>query len=176
MKMLKWTLGVLLALVLAVLVGGYLLSPRFTVTRSIAIAAPVEKVYPLVAGPRQWKGWAVWNRRDPAMQIEYTGPESGTGAAWSWKSETEGNGAMTFTLAEPAQRVAYELRFADFGTTSTGELRLAPRGSGTEVTWVMHGDMGSHPLFRWMALFADGMVGPDFEAGLQGLKALAEKP
>jgi hypothetical protein len=31
-------------------------------------------------------------------------------------------------------------------------------------------------LFHWMALVADGMVGKDFEAGLAGLKTVAEKP
>ena len=83
---------------------------------------------------------------------------------------------MTFTQAEPGQRLAYDLFFPDFGTTSTGELRLAPAGAGTRVTWVMNGDMGRNPLFRWMALNADKMIGPDFEAGLANLKALAEKP
>ena len=48
-------------------------------------------------------------------------------------------------------------------------------GSSTRVTWTMNGDMGSNPLFRWMALGADRMVGKDFEAGLANLKAVAEK-
>ena len=44
------------------------------------------------------------------------------------------------------------------------------------VTWRMNGDIGSKPLSRWLALFGDRMLGPDFEAGLAKLKALAEKP
>lgn len=176
MKVIKWMLGVLLAIVLVLLIGGLLLSSKFSVSRSVVIAAPADRVYALIASPRQWKGWSVWNRRDPAMQIEYSGPESGAGAAWSWTSKSEGDGKMTFTAAEPPQRVVYDLYFPDFGTTSSGELRLLPQGSGTQVTWIMNGDMGANPLYRWFALFADGMVGKDFEAGLQGLKALAEKP
>ena len=46
------------------------------------------------------------------------------------------------------------------------------------VKWLlvaMNGDMGANPLMRWMALFMDGMVGNDFDAGLANLKALAEK-
>ena len=46
---------------------------------------------------------------------------------------------------------------------------------GTQVTWTMNGDMGANPLYRWMGLFMDKMVGPDFDAGLANLKALAEK-
>jgi len=108
--------------------------------------------------------------------MDYSGPPSGEGAGWSWKSASEGDGRMTFTAAEPDRRVAYELFFPDFGTTSTGELTLAPEGDGTRVTWSMNGDMGHNPLMRWFALGADGLVGKDFAEGLAGLKALAEKP
>ena len=83
---------------------------------------------------------------------------------------------MTFTAAEPGRRVAYDLFFPDFGTTSSGDLTLVPEGGGTKVTWTMNGDMGANPLFRWFALNADSMVGKDFDAGLAGLKEVAEKP
>jgi uncharacterized protein YndB with AHSA1/START domain len=176
MRVIKWLLVLVLALVLLLWVGGYALSPAFKVTRSVSVAAPAEPVYALVAEPRRWKDWTVWNRRDPNMAIEYFGPASGAGAGWSWKSASEGDGKMTFSAADPPRRVAYELYFPDFGTTSVGEIVLAPEGSGTRVTWTMNGDMGSNPLMRWMALLMDGMVGEDFEGGLANLKALAEKP
>jgi len=176
MKVLKWLLIVVLALAAVLLIGGLLLSPKFTVTRSVLINAPADKVYALVADPRGWVQWSVWNKRDPAMQIEYAGPPSGTGAKWTWRSKSEGNGSMTFTAAEPGKRVAYDLFFPDFGTTSSGDLRFVTEGSATRVTWTMNGDMGRNPLFHWMALVADGMVGKDFEAGLAGLKTVAEKP
>lgn len=176
MKIIKWLLGLVLALGLVLVGGGLLLSSNFSVTRSVNIQAPPDKIYALMADPRQWKQWTVWNQRDPSMDITYSGPPSGAGAGWAWKSKTEGDGKMTFTAADPGQRLAYDLYFPDFGTTSGGELRLKPENSGTQVTWVMNGNMGSNPLFRWMALFADGMVGKDFEAGLSNLKRVAEKP
>lgn len=176
MKILKGLVIALAALVALLFLGGLLLSPKFKVTRTVLVAAPAEKVYAHVANPRNWKQWSVWNQRDPAMQITYSGPDSGAGAAWAWQSKTEGDGKMTFTAAEPGKRVAYDLYFPDFGTTSSGDLIFAPEGSSTRVSWTMNGDMGKNPLFRWMALFADGMVGKDFEAGLNNLKALAEKP
>lgn len=173
-KLLKVLLGLVLGAAVVLLVGGWLLSPKFTVTRSVDVAADPQKLYALVADPREWKRWSVWNRRDPAMAITYSGPASGAGAQWAWTSATEGDGRMTFTAAEPGQRVAYDLYFPDFGTTSGGELRFEPQGAATRVTWTMNGDMGANPLFHWLALFADGMVGKDFEAGLAGLKQVAE--
>lgn len=176
MKLIKWLLAVILVLAAVLVLGGYLVSPKFKVARSVTIDAPPDKIYPLIADPRRWKEWTVWNRRDPAMAVQYSGPPSGVGAGWSWQSKTEGDGRMTFTAAEPGQRLAFELFFPDFGTTSTGELRLVAQGSGTQVTWSIDGDMGANPLMRWFALGADAMIGKDFAAGLDGLKALAEKP
>jgi uncharacterized protein YndB with AHSA1/START domain len=176
MKIVKWLLAVILLLAAVLVLGGYFISPKFVVSRSVSIAAPPDKVYALVADPRRWKDWTVWNRRDPAMTMDYSGPPSGAGAGWSWQSKTEGDGRMTFTAAEPGQRVAYELYFPDFGTTSKGDVTLAAEGSGTKVTWTIDGDMGTNPLMRWFALGADGLIGKDFAEGLSGLKTLAEQP
>lgn len=176
MKVLKFLLIAVAALLAGLLLGGLLLSPAFTVTRSVQINAPADKIYPLVADPRGWKTWSAWNQRDPAMAIEYSGPASGPGAVWAWKSRGEGDGKMTFTAAEPAKRLGYELYFPDVGTTSTGEFRFEAANGGTRVTWVMNGDMGGNPIYRWMGLFMDKMVGPDFALGLANLKAQAEKP
>jgi hypothetical protein len=59
--------------------------------------------------------------------------------------------------------------------SSRGILLLAPDGSGTRVTWTNEGDMGSSPINRYFGLMMDSMVGPDFDAGLRNLKALAER-
>ncbi len=175
MRALKWILGVVLALAAVLVGGGWLLGSDFKVTRSLLVNAPPEKIYPLVADPRGWKQWSVWNQRDPAMAITYSGAPSGVGAVWEWRSATEGDGRMSFTRAEAPGLLGYELYFPDFGTTSRGELRLVLEGNATRVSWTMEGNMGRNPLFSWIALFADGMVGKDFEAGLAGLKAVAEK-
>jgi hypothetical protein len=174
-RLLKWFFGTMLAILALLYVGGFFLSPKFTVSRSLVMAAPADKIYPLIASPRQWKQWSVWNKRDPDMAITYEGPESGPGAKWTWTSKSQGDGAMTFTQADPVRRVGYDLFFPDFNTTSSGHFALEPAGTGTKVTWVMNGDMGSNPLYRWIALMSDSMVGKDFDEGLAGLKALAEK-
>ena len=176
MRILKWVAGALVGLVVLLVVVGLFLPGTFTVVRSADIAAPADKVYALVADPRGWKQWSAWNKRDPQMQIEYSGPPSGAGAKWAWKSKSQGDGEMTFTAAEPGKRVGFDLYFPDFGTTSKGELRFEPAGAGTRVTWTMNGDMGKNPLYHWFALGADSMVGKDFAEGLAGLKAAAEKP
>jgi len=175
MKWLRRVLVAVVAVVALIWVIGLLLPSGFRVQRVVVIAAPPAKVYPLIADPRAWKRWAVWNQRDPAMQLQYSGAESGTGAKWSWQSKTEGSGTMEFTAAVPNESVMYTLSFPDSGMTSHGELRLAPDGAGTRITWTNEGEMGGSPITRYFGLLMDGMVGPDFAAGLANLKALAER-
>ncbi len=54
----KWLKRVILAVwrvVAVLLVVGLLLPSGFKVQRSLQIAAPPAKIYPLIADPRQWK-------------------------------------------------------------------------------------------------------------------------
>lgn len=174
MKWFKRILIGLVALALLFAAVGLALPSRFSVERSVTIAAPAEKVYPLIAAPAQWQRWSVWNQRDPKMKIEYAGPAAGTGARWSWRSETEGNGEMEFTDAVGGRQLTYRLSFPDFGMQSTGQLRIEPEGNGVRVNWSNEGEMGASPVNRWFGIFMDRLVGPDFEAGLANLKRLAE--
>jgi len=174
MKLLFKILAALVVAVLLLVAVGFALPSAFRVERSVQIEAPAAEVYALVSSPREWKRWSAWNERDPAMQIEYTGPDAGEGAGWSWKSSTEGNGEMEFTAAQPGERVDYVLRFPEFGMESKGVLRIEPAGSGVRLSWSNEGDMGGNPINRWFGLFMDNLVGPDFEAGLANLKRIAE--
>ena len=175
-KFVQWTLATLGALMLLVLLGGLFIPSAFSVQRSAVINAPPKKIYDLVVEPRQWTKWSVWTQRDPDMKITYSGPPFGMGARWSWVSKSEGTGSMEFTRVEPDRAVEYALSFPDFGMRSSGALRLEPSGNATKITWTNSGDVGGNPLKHYLAAMMDRMVGPDFEAGLANLKALAEKP
>ncbi|MBB5019672.1 uncharacterized protein YndB with AHSA1/START domain [Chitinivorax tropicus] len=174
MALLKKMLLILIGLIVLILLGGLLIPSQYHVKRSVEIHASAERIFPLVNAPKEWKRWTIWNQRDPAMSIRYTGPEQGAGASWSWVSRTEGNGQMTFTASEPPKKLTYSLSFPDFGSSSTGTLTLTPNGDTTTVTWTNDGDIGNNPLMRYFALAMDKLVGPDFEQGLQNLKKLSE--
>ena len=175
MKYVQWALAAVGAIALAALLGGLVLPSTFSVQRSIEIKAAPGRIYDLVVEPKKWKDWSVWTRRDPNMRITYSGPPFGMGAKWSWVSKSEGNGTMEFTRVEPDRAVEYALFFPDFGMKSSGAIRLEPAGNATRVTWTNAGDVGGNPFKHYLAMMMDRMVGPDFEAGLANLKALAEK-
>lgn len=173
MKILKALLGLSTLLVGILLVGALAMSPDYAVSRTIVIKAPADKIYPLIDSSQGWASWGVWYRKDPQMQVKNSGAAQGVGAAWSWTSESQGNGSMKLTAALPGQKVTYELQIDDFDP-SQGEITLTPEGGATRVTWRMNGRMGKL-VFRWFGLFMDKLVGPDFEGGLANLKQLAEK-
>ena len=176
MRILKGLLILVVVGVAGLVAVGFMMPSAFRVERSAQINAPAQKVYALIADPREWKRWSVWNQRDPNMKITYSGAPSGSGAKWSWESKSEGSGEMTFTNARSGEGIDYALSFPDMGMQSHGALTLTPEGGGTRVSWTNEGDVGRNPLFRLMVPFMDNMVGPDFAAGLANLKALAEKP
>ncbi len=84
--------------------------------------------------------------------------------------------ALQIVDAVAPSRVAMQLDMLEpFEGHNQIEFSLKPNGEATEVTWAMHGP--SPYLAKLAGIFfnMDRMIGRDFEAGLQGLKAKAEK-
>jgi Polyketide cyclase / dehydrase and lipid transport len=174
MAILKKIFIALIVLVAGLAVIGFFLPTKFKIERSVTIAAPAEKIYPMISETRKWPTWTVWNERDPNMKIDYAGPASGTGAKWAWQSKSEGNGSMEFTSADVSQGIGYKLVLADVGMTSSGVLSMSPAASGTKIIWTNEGEFGGNPFMRYFGLVMDRMVGKDYEAGLAKLKKLVE--
>jgi uncharacterized protein YndB with AHSA1/START domain len=128
---------ILLAALLTVI--AYLLPNKYGITRSITINASPDKIYALLVAPKEWKKWSVWNQRDPNMEMLFSGPESGAGAAWDWKSKSQGNGGMKFLQVANNQAINYELHFEGMGKPSTGSIVLETQANATVVTWSMNG-------------------------------------
>ncbi len=169
MKLIKKVLFVVLALIVILAIVSFFLPSRQSAQRTRDMAAPPEKLWPLIANPKEWPKWAAWNQRDPNMKISYEGADSGAGAKWAWESKSEGNGSMVFDTAEPNKQLTYTIAFPDMGSTAKGRIALDPSGSGTKVTWSFETDLGNNPMMRWFGLMIPNMVGKDFDTGLENL-------
>jgi hypothetical protein len=73
-------------------------------------------------------------------------------------------------------KIVFKLDFDDGKYVSDGWLSLEAKGENTAVTWGMDMDTGMNPMGRWFGHFMDGMVGADFERGLNKIKTAAENP
>lgn len=172
------TLAVILVLALATLLAVAARKPdTFRFERSITIAASPEKIHPLINDLQRFNGWNPYNKKDPAMKTAYRGPQAGPGAAYDF----DGNGSVgkgTIQIIEPSAPNTVSMTL-DMRAPMEGhnliDFTLRPQGSGTQVTWAMHGPtpfLGKvmHTIFNM-----DKMLGTDFEAGLADLKTLAER-
>ncbi|KAF0135425.1 MAG: hypothetical protein FD152_1342 [Xanthobacteraceae bacterium] len=147
----------------------------FRLERSILIAAPAERIHPLIADFRSWRSWSPWENKAPGMARTLSGAESGVGAAYAWEGNKDiGAGRMEILESSP-QRILIKLDFLrPFEAHNVAEFTLRPEGQGTQVTWAMSGPQPFIGKLMSLVFSLERMVGPDFEAGLATLKHQAE--
>lgn len=175
MRPLSYLVTAVLALVVIVVAGAFLLPREVRVERSLVLPRPACTVYALVDGFAREKEWSPWAALDPAMSWERSGPPRGVGAKLAWSSSIEevGAGTQEMTLSEPCHTAERRVEFGDMGP-STARFDLSDADGGTNVTWSMTKDVGFNPIGRLMGVLFDGWIGPDFERGLAKMRAVAE--
>ncbi|RUU54407.1 SRPBCC family protein, partial [Mesorhizobium sp. M2C.T.Ca.TU.002.02.1.1] len=132
---------VLVVVIAAVLVYAATRPNDFVVTRSAAIKAPAETIFPLINDFRRWPEWSPFEKLDPQMQRTLSGADSGKGAAYAWEGNSKaGKGRMEITNSVPSSQVALKLDFEKpLRANNTVDFTLSPSGEGTTVTWAMRG-------------------------------------
>lgn len=176
MKLLKWFGLVALAAIAIFLIVGFLLPQKYRVERSVVIAAPPAAIFPTVNTLKEWPTWTAWTAlRFPDMKVSFEGPDAGVGATYGWTGKEVGVGKVVITASRPDQEIGYDLDFENGQFLSTGGIQLAAAEDGkTKVTWWNEGELGMNPINRYCGLMMDGMMGPDFQKGLDNLKRRAE--
>jgi len=168
---------VLTAGIAAVLVFALTKPDNFRVERSLAVKAPADAIYPVVADFHFWTSWSPYEGRDPAMKRSFGGTALGKGATYAWDGNNNvGAGQMEILEASTPSKLRIKLDFArPFEGHNIAEFTFVPQGDATLVTWAMYGPAPF--LSKLMQVFVnmDGMIGKDFEAGLASLKKLTEK-
>lgn len=149
---------------------------EFRVERRVRIAAPPDKVWPLVSELRSFNRWNPYERKDPLLKSRYDGAPAGIGSRYAWESDEIGVGSLEITGQRPGQAVQMKLDFVKpFEAHNQAEFALQPTADGaTEVSWTMHGRANFMSKLMGVFMDMDKMVGRDFESGLQNLRQLAE--
>lgn len=104
------------------------------------------------------------------MKISYSGPESGTGAAFSFNRDNvnPGKGKFTLTHCYAYDSIILDMDFLEYGKAN-GKFIFKDLDSASIVTWIMESDLGRNPVSRWFGLLMDRLVGKDLEIGLANL-------
>jgi uncharacterized protein YndB with AHSA1/START domain len=168
---------ILAVVILAILAFAATRPDDFEVRRETDIAAPPARVFGFLDDFKQWSHWSPWEKKDPALQRDFSGAASGKGAVYAWKGNKKvGEGRMEILDSQQPSSVKIDLQFmAPFKAHNQTLFTLMPKSGGTHMIWSMTGKKNF--MFKLMGLVMDmdGMVGKDFEAGLAKLKAEAEQ-
>jgi uncharacterized protein YndB with AHSA1/START domain len=175
------TILIVIALaVAAVLVYAASKPDTFMVRRSASIAAPPEKIFPMIDDLRAQSAWSPFEK-DPNMKRTHSGAPRGKGAVYAWDGNRQvGAGQIAITESVPSSKVVLLLDMSrPFKAHNTVEFTLDRIGAGTnvtgtKVTWAMQGRQPYMAKVMGLFLDCDKMCGGLFEEGLAKLKALAE--
>lgn len=181
MKALKKILISLLVIAVLLVVVSFFLPGHYSVKRTITVNAPYEQVIAQVNNFENWANWSPWAEKDSTIVNTFEGDINGDSYTMSWTSKESGVGSMTreeMSMEDAASSLKYKLAFTEpFESTSNNSFLFEKtEDGGVQVTWTDEGDMGNNPIAKYMGLFMDGMIGPDFEKGLENLKKYIEDP
>ena len=165
----------LLGAIAATLIAASTRPDQFRTARTLRIAAPPARLFPLINDLRQMNTWNPFALRETLGTAIYGGAASGPGQTFQFAGPKSGSGSIEIVDATPVSKVVMRLLMTKpIKCDNQVEFTLEPEGAATNVTWAMS---GRQPLLaKAMTLFVDcdKMVGRDFEAGLANLKVKAE--
>ncbi len=145
MRIVVIVLGVLAALVLLVVIVGWLQPVRHRVSRQAAFALPPDSVYAVIADIDQYPAW-----RSKLKSVELVANDS---VLRSYR-EVSADGVILYVVEEAVPGRRYVTRIADtslpFGGTWTFE--LTPTATGTTLRITEDGEV-YNPVFRFVSRF-----------------------
>ncbi len=175
MKILKY----LLLLLLAIVIGGIayiMLQPNnYDVKRTKLIKAPSNMVFDNINDFKNWKAWGPWYDSDPTITETYAEQTTGVGGAYSWTSK-DGPGNMKTTAQVENKSINQEIQFNDYEPSDI-YWTFEETEEGTNVTWGMKADEIPF-IFKFFGAISgsmDNMLGPMLENGLNKLNIVMEE-
>ena len=175
--MLKISAIIIAIVVAAVLIMVSLQPDSLEIERAIKIKGSPSAVFRLINDLKQWEAWSSWAEKDPDMVTKYSGAQSGVGAKYEWRGNSDvGSGRIEITDMSPPSSVALKLEFLQpVQMQNTVLFTLEEDDDFTNTTWSMRGPMPFTSKIFSLFVDMDTLVGSDFEYGLKNLKTLAEQ-
>lgn len=175
-KALLWVGLMAVGLLLVCTVLGLLLpNARWSVERSVEVAAPPAAIHPFVEDFRAWEAWAARDaERDPTRKVSYSGAAKGVGASFSWVGDELGRGTITITESDPERGVWFDEMIESDAINARGSITYTAAQGGTRVTWTDEGELP--PLVgQLLEGSIEQRLGDHFAAGLEQLRRLVEQ-
>jgi effector-binding domain-containing protein len=172
MKVLKWILIVVLALLVLLIAIGYTMPREVVVTTSEEISLPPQKVFHFVAGFVDRTAWDPWIKADTATKCSFDIKQGYVGSKYSWTGPKIGNGMMEVDSVVIGSYLLNSVSFAK-GAPIPEIWTFAPSEKGTSLTWTIKMVSGS-PIGRIMNSLFKGMIQKTMDSGKVDLKNYLE--
>lgn len=175
LRALKW-FGLGLVVALALLLGLAASRPdTYTVGRTRVVAAPAERIFPLIDDLRAFNTWNPFVVGQE-MPLAYSGPPRGAGATNAFGPGPGGAGTLAVVESIAPSRARMQLDMsAPIAARNDILFALAPEGAGTRVTWSMTGHTPFIAKVIHTLIDMDTMVGGKMETGLAALAKQVER-
>ncbi|WP_343704164.1 SRPBCC family protein [Chitinophaga sp.] len=175
MKVLKRILLILAAIIVLLVIVSFFLPSSYSITRTTVMKAPPEAVFDQFNDFNNWRQWNTFD--DMYKEIQYTtsDPSSGVGAKQSWVANKNEKGEMTIVKSEPPKTMEFTIAFEGFDEPMYGYVNFEAVPEGTKVTWTDKGSMGNNPLYKYMGLFMENMMGGNMEKSFDNIRRVVEK-
>ncbi len=175
MKILKYVLLFILAVVVIGLIYVSMQPGNYDVKRSKIIKAPVSATFNMVNEFRNWEKWGPWHEKDSTIVVSYSGKTVGVGASYTWTSKKDGPGNMKTAALVANESIDQKIQFGDFEPTDV-YWKFEEVTEGTKVTWGMKAEKVPF-IFKMMSAVSGGfekMFGEMEEQGLENINTLME--
>lgn len=151
------------------------MAKTFTISRSILIDAPADRILPQIADLKRHEAWSPFSKPDPKMTLDRYEGAPGAGQSRTFAGKGQGAGRCAVDAVRPDGVLMRLETTRPFRSSNTIHFVLTPVGGATRVSWTMSGP--TTLMSRIMSLFVDcdAMCGRMFEQGLTELKTLAER-
>lgn len=153
------------------LVIGFVLPTQRHMSESIGTNRKATIVYDTVNSFRRFKDWSPLLLRDPKLQINLVGPESGKGARVEYSSNQKdiGSGSWEIINSVKNERVEIAIQDATRGYDKVTTFTLKPSGKNNrniEITQDYNVKYGFNLFGRYAGLYVSRNVGEHLKVGL----------
>jgi uncharacterized protein YndB with AHSA1/START domain len=171
-------LYIILGLIALTLLIAALIGTAWNFEKTVAINAPVEKVWTNINSLKVLNKWNPWIAKDPNIKIEYTGNDGTPGACYSWVSAEKNVGEGRQTIVKVTENTELVLRvdfIKPFAGTGNAFVRIGTEGGTTKATWRIESST-PYPM-NFIKIFGviEKNMDKDFSAGLEKLKEICEQ-
>ena len=172
-RLIEFLIALGIVAVLALVIGVVLPSHRH-ISESVETNRKMTIVYDTVNNLRRFKDWNPLVLRDPKIQLNVSGAESGVGARLDYVSQEShiGKGSWQITESVPNEKVVIQVEDERRGDDKTVQFLLEPTGKNNrnvKITQTYDVDYGWNLLGRYAGLYVSRHVGDDVKLGLSRL-------